>query len=174
MFSLMLKGVVNHKSEFYTLLCISFLISNPMQNINLCQVHYTVIKNRAKSFINQDFKDIIEDRCCFKLRWKLHIIMITIYALYASITTVKLREDFFFLNCGFVWKRRTISLLAISRWKASRRISLIHTSLKRDLTYVLDRLKWTKESPERMNSGCMWKMIIIPLGNESLQNTVSK
>lgn len=45
-----------------------------------------------------------------------------------------------FKNCGFVWKRRTSSLLAISRWKARRRISLVH-ALKRCLTSVADRLE---------------------------------
>lgn len=43
-------------------------------------------------------------------------------------------------NCGFVWKRRTCSLLAISRWKARGRISLIQ-ALKRCFTSVTDGLE---------------------------------
>lgn len=43
-------------------------------------------------------------------------------------------------NCGFVWKRRTCSLLAISRWKARGRILLIQ-ALKRCLTSVADGLE---------------------------------
>lgn len=50
-------------------------------------------------------------------------------------------------NCGFVWKRRTCSLLAISRWKARRRISLAQ-DLKGALHLQLIGWEWIKEPPE--------------------------
>lgn len=77
-----------------------------MKNINLCQVHKTIIKSRSKSFINQDFKDVAADRCYFKLRWKLHIITITIYAVYGSTTIVKLREGF---KTGALFEKRELA-----------------------------------------------------------------
>lgn len=91
--SLALKVIVNQTSGVLVLnpgIIASFF---PMQNINLCQVHKMIIKTRSKSFINQDFKDVAADRCYFKLRWKCHIITITIYAVSGSTAIVRLRED---------------------------------------------------------------------------------
>lgn len=111
-----------------------------------------IIKTRSKSFINQDFKDAAADRCYFKLRWKCHIITITIYAVHGSTPTVILRGRS--KNCGFVWKRRTCSLLAISRWKGRRRILLIH-ALKRCLTSVADRLEGNQRASRESKWLCL-------------------
>lgn len=128
-----------------------------------------IIKTRSKSFINQDFKDAAADRCYFKLRWKCHIITITIYAVHGSTPTVILRGRS--KNCGFVWKRRTCSLLAISRWKGRRRILLLH-ALKRCLTSVADRLEGNQRASRESKWLCL-KSYCGPQGKESFPKAVS-
>lgn len=141
-----------------------------MQNINLCQVYKTIIKTRSKFFINQDFKDVATDRCYFKLRWKLHIIVITIYAVYASTTVVKLREDVKIV--ALFEKGELAPCLQLVGEKPGEEFHW-YILWKGTLHMSLIGWKWIKASPERTNSVCTWKMIMIPQGNEFLPSTIS-
>lgn len=128
-----------------------------------------IIKTRSKSFINQVFKDVAADRCCFKLRWKCHIITITIYAVHGSTAMFILREDPKIV--ALFEKGELAPCLQLVGEKPGEEFCW-YILWKGALHLQLIGWKGIKEPPDRA-SGRAWKMIVIPQGKESLPKAVS-